>query len=334
MIKKLLYIVLAFTFGNTYSQDNYLDFDGINDVVTVTGSDNLLANSTNITMSCKVYPRRITSGFPNFNGFMGYRNESNFDFYLIQLSSTTLEARFRNSSGTAFTITYTGLTLNEWTQFFLVYNGTDGTLTLYNGDTEVGSVTANGSVPASSTGVLKLGLITYQSFNWYHDGKIDEASLWNKALSLSEISAIVSNGGEIANPLGESNLMLYYKFNQGVPYGNNATENFVNDELEVYNGTVQNFTLTGNSSNWGSDTLGAAPFQTSSLAVYPNPATDFITLSGVTAPLQVRIVDVSGRLVSESIVTDDATKIDISVLQNGVYGMQTSTGLKMKFIKQ
>lgn len=334
MIKKLLFIVLVFTFNNTYSQDNYLDFDGVNDVVTVTGSDNLLANSTNITMSCKVYPRRITSGFPNFNGFMGYRNESNFDFYLIQLSSTDVEARFRNSSGTAYTITYTGLVLNEWTQFFLVYSGTDGTLTLYNGDTEVGSVSATGSVPASSTGALKLGLISYQSFNWYHDGKIDEASVWNKALSLSEISAIVSNGGEIANPLGESNLMLYYKFNQGIPYGNNATETLVNDELEVYSGTVQNFTLTGNSSNWGSDTLGATQFPTSSMAVYPNPATDFITLSGVTTPLQVQIVDVSGRIVSESIVADEATKMDVSSLQNGMYIIQTTTGLKMKFIKQ
>jgi hypothetical protein len=334
MIKKLRFTLLLFAYTFSYAQDNYLDFDGVNDVVTVTGSDNLLANSTSITMSCKVYPRRITSGFPNFNGFMGYRNESNFDFYLIQLSSTDVEARFRNSSGTAYTITYTGLTLNEWTQFFLVYNGTDETLTLYNGDTEVGSVPASGSVPANSTGALKLGLISYQSFNWYHDGKIDEASVWNKALSLSEISTIVSNGGEISNPLGEANLMLYYKFNQGIPYGNNTTETLVNDELEVYNGTVQNFTLTGSSSNWGSDSLGTAQHPTSSMAVYPNPATDFITLSGVTTPLQVQIVDVSGRIVSESIVADEATKMDVSTLQNGMYIIQTTTGLKMKFIKQ
>jgi hypothetical protein len=333
MIKKLLFALLVFSFTFSYAQDNYLDFDGVNDAVTVTGSDNLLANSTSISMSCKVYPRRITTGFPNFNGFMGYRNESNFDFYLIQLSSTDLEARFRNSSGTAFTITYTGLVLNEWTQFFLVYNGTDETLTLYNGDTEVGSVSATGTVPASSTGALKLGLISFQSFSWYHDGKIDEASVWNKALSLSEISSIVSNGGEISNPLDEANLKLYYKFNQGVPYGNNTTETLVNDELEVYSGTVQNFSLTGSSSNWGSDTLGSTSFQTNSLTVYPNPATDFITLSGVSAPLQVQLLDISGRIVSEAWIRDEATKLEVSQLQNGIYFIQTATGLKMKFIK-
>jgi hypothetical protein len=334
MIRKLLLTSLVFAFNFAYSQDNYLDFDGVNDVVTVTGSDNILANSTNITMSCKVFPRKISSGFPNFNGFMGYRNETNFDFYLIQLSSTDLEARFRNSSGIAYSITYTGLVLNQWTQFFLVYNGTDGTLKLYAGDTEVSSVPASGSAPASSTGLLKLGLITYQAFNWYHDGKIDEASLWNKALSPSEISAIVSNGGEISNPLGETNLKLYYKFNQGIPYGANATETIVNDELEVYNGTVQNFTLTGSSSNWGSDTLGNAQFHTPSVAVYPNPATDFITLSGVTTPLPVQIVDVSGRIVSTALLLDETSKMDVSSLQNGMYFIHAGTSLKLKFIKK
>ncbi len=334
MIKKLLLTLLILAFHFSYSQDNYLDFDGVNDAVTVTGSENILANSSSITMSCKVFPRRISSGFPNFNGFMGYRNETNFDFYLIQLSSTDMEARFRNSSGTAFTITYTGLTLNEWTQFFLVYNGTDGTLKLYAGDTEVESVSASGSVPASSTGALKLGLITFQSFNWYHDGKIDEASLWNKALSPSEISTIVSNGGEISNPLGEANLKLYYKFNQGIPYGNNTTETTVNDELEVYNGTAVNFTLTGNSSNWGSDTLSTAQFQTPSMAVYPNPAADFITLSGVTAPLPVQFFDVSGRNVFTTLVVDQMSKLDISQLQTGIYFIQVGTNVKMKFIKK
>jgi len=334
MNKKLLLIVLIFALNYSYSQDNYLDFDGVNDVVTVTGSDNLVANSSNITMSCKVYPRRVTSGFPNFNGIMGYRNETNFDFYLIQLSNTDLEARFRNSNGTAYTITYTGLVLNEWTQFFLVYNGTDGTLTLYNGDTEVGSVSASGAAPANSTGALKLGLISFQSFNWYHDGKIDEASLWDKALTLDDISAIVSNGGEISNPLGEPNLKLYYKFNQGVPYGNNGTETVVNDELEVYYGAVQNFSLTGSSSNWGSDTLGSSTFPTASLAIYPNPAHDFLTISGVTTAQQVQIVDLSGRIVSTSILSNENSTVDTSALQNGVYFIQTSSGLKMKFIKQ
>jgi len=334
MIKKLLFTFLVFAFNFGYSQDNYLDFDGVNDAVTVTGSDNILASSTSITMSCKVFPRRISGGFPNFNGFMGYRNENNFDFYLIQLSSTDMEARFRNSNGAAFTITYTGLTLNEWTQFFLVYNGTNGTLKLYAGDAEVESVAASGAVPASSIGALKLGLITFQSFNWYHDGKIDEASLWNKALSPSEISAIVANGGEIANPSSETNLKLYYKFNQGVAYGNNTTVTAVNDELGVYNGTVQNFALTGSSSNWGSDTLSTLQFHTPMVTAYPNPARDFITVAGVTAPTPLQIIDISGRIVSTSLLLDETSKLDISALQKGIYFIQAGTVLKMKFIKQ
>jgi hypothetical protein len=333
MTKNSLLLLLIISFNINHAQNNYLDFDGTNDFVNVVNSDNILANSNNITLSCKVYPRRSTTGFPDFNGFMGYRNESNFDFYLIQLSSTDVEARFRNSNGEAFTITYTGLVLNQWTQFFLVYNSVDETLRLYNGTTPVGVVNASGSVPANSTGTLKIGLNIYQSFNWYHNGKIDEASLWNKALTPAEISTIVNNGGEIQNPLSQPNLKLYYKFNQGIPYGNNASVTNVTDELGLNTGTIQNFALAGNSSNWGSDTLGTTQFHANQLAVYPNPASDFIFISGLTDDLNVKIVDISGRIVSNTFLSDENSKINVSHLHSGVYFIVTDSNLKMKFIK-
>ena len=332
MIKKLLLLTLVLSFNINYCQNNYLDSDGINDYVDVPNSDNILANASSITMSCKVFPRRVTSGFPNFNGFLGYRNEINFDFYIIQLSNTEVEARFRNSSGVAYSITYAGLVLNQWTQFFLVYNGTSGTLKLYSGATEVSSITASGAIPASSTGTLKIGLITYQTFNWYHNGKIDETSLWDKALSQTEISAIVGNTGEIQNPLSQTNLKLYYKFNQGIPYGNNTSVTSVTDELGLHNGTVLNFALTGNSSNWGSDTLQTNQYNTTKLVVYPNPATDFISLDGLKENVTVKIVDVYGRIVSKAAFDVADPKIDISQLNSGIYFIYADT-IKLKFIK-
>ena len=334
MAKKLLFLLFIFSFYLANSQNNYLDFDGIDDVVDVSNSQNLVANSSNITMSCKVFPRRISSGFPNFNGFMGYRNESNFDFYIVQLSSTDVEARFRNSSGTAFSITYTGLVLNQWTQFFLVYNGTAGTLKLYNGTNEVGSVSASGTAPSSNSGTLKIGLVTFQTFNWYHDGKIDEVSVWDKALSPTEISAIVSNNNEIANPSSESNLKLYYKFNQGIPYGINTSQTFVTDELALHNGSVQNFALSGTSSNWGSDQLGIQQFNSNKLVVYPNPANDFITISGLTEQTSLKIIDVSGRIISNQIISTENSTINTSNLNSGIYFISLYDGRQIKFIKK
>lgn len=123
MKKKILSLLFFVLISNGFSQNNYLDFDGVNDHVNVVGSDNLLANSASISMSCKIFPKNATPSFPAFNGFAGYRNESNFDFYLIQLTVTQVEARFRNSSGTDFTAVYNGLVLNQWNHLFLVYNG-------------------------------------------------------------------------------------------------------------------------------------------------------------------------------------------------------------------
>jgi hypothetical protein len=334
MIKKLLVALTLFSgIHYSFSQDNYLDFDGINDYVNVTNSQNLLANATAITLGCKVYPQNVSSGFPDFSGFAGYRNESNFDFYLIQLSSTQLEARFRNSSGTAFTITYNSLTLNQWTHFFLVYNGS--TLKLYANGTEVGSVAASGSVPSSNSGTFKIGYIPFQTYNWYHDGYVDETSLWNKALSQSEITTIINNDGEIPNPQAETNLKAYYKFNQGTPYGSNAGLTTLNDEMSNANGTLINFALTGNVSNWGGATLSATSFTKNKISVYPTLAADIINFSSEDNISNIQIIDLSGRVViTEDFENKNEISINVSQLNQGVYMAIINNNQNFKFIKK
>lgn len=328
MFKKLLLLMFIGVFAAAQAQNNYLDFDGIDDYVSVQNGASLLANASAISMSCKVFPRRVSAGFPDFNGFAGFRNESNFDFYLIQLSSTDVEARFRNSDGNEFTITYTGLTLNQWTQFFLVYNG--ATLKLYANEAEVGSIPAFGSAPgvASPPSDFQVGRITFQAFNWNHDGKIDEVSLWNRELTASDVAAIVS-AGEIVNPSAETNLQLYYKFDQGIPYGENFAETSLTDS-NGNDGALMNFALTGNSSNWGSDQLAVAQYHQDGVTLYPNPATSIISISGVPGTTSYNIVDLSGRIVAEGTVSANAS-IDVSNLTKGLYFALIGTN-RLKFI--
>ena len=78
------------------------------------------------------------------DGFAGFRNNSNADFYLLQLSSTNVEARFRNSVGTNFDIVFTGLNVNQWNHFVSTYNGSP--ITLYHNGVSVGSTPANGTI--------------------------------------------------------------------------------------------------------------------------------------------------------------------------------------------
>lgn len=335
MMKKLLLLLFVMAININYSQNNYLDLDGIDDYIEISNSGTILSNAAAITMSCKVFPTRVSSGFPDFNGILGYRNEIDFDFYLIQLSSTDVEARFRNSNGVAYTITYTGLVLNQWNQFFLVYDGASSSLNLYSGGILVGSTYADGVAGGSSADYLKIGNITFQSFEWYHQGYIDEVSLWNKALTASEISNITVNSGEIANPLSETNLKLYYKFNQGIAYGDNSAEIILNDEMGQQNGLLHNFALTGTSSNWGGAALSNAAFTKTSVQLYPNPAAEFVSVSGLKGAAEIKIIDITGRVVSApDQQAAELARIDVSHLKSGVYFMVINNEQKIKFVKK
>lgn len=334
MKRKLLLLMFSFTTFNGFSQNNYLDFDGINDNVTVASSANVLSNSSTISMSCMVYPKNENPNFPAFDGFAGYRNDSNFDFYLIQLSSSEVEARFRNSTGAAFSLTYDGLVLDEWNHFFLVYDGSY--LTLFSGADEVASVEASGSVPASNSSNFKIGTIQYSTFNFYHQGYIDEVSLWNKALSGDDISAIINNNGEIAAPTDEEDLKLYYKFNQGTAYSVNSGLNTLTDEMGNLNGTLNNFALTGSASNWGSEEqMAVEGFNVTDRYVYPNPVSDVLNFSGFSEINSIKFVDLSGRtILNQEIAGSQSPSVNVSLLSNGVYFAIVNDNQNIKFIKK
>jgi hypothetical protein len=334
MKKKLLILLISISAFTGFSQNNYLDFDGVNDNVDVAGSGNLLAGSSAITMSCKVFPKNLAPSFPGFDGFVGYRNENNFDFYLIQLSSNQVEARFRNSSGVAYTVVYNGLVLNQWNHLFLVYNGS--TLKIYSGATQVASVAASGSVPSSNTSTFKIGLIQFQTFNFYHKGFLDEVSLWNKALSVAEITAIINNSGEIAMPDTEVNLKAYYKFNQGTAYGANTGLTTLIDEKGVADGTLSNFALTGPTSNWGNQAaLNATSFTKTAFSAFPNPVLNEINFTGSSEIKDIKIIDLGGRtILNQNMDLSQNASLNVSHLNAGIYFATINAEKTIKFIKK
>ena len=84
---------------------NALDFDGINNYVSVPNASAQIANG-NMAISFWVYPRNTAPGYPNFDGMVGFRNDSNADFYILHLNATSVEARFKNSNGVDHDIVY------------------------------------------------------------------------------------------------------------------------------------------------------------------------------------------------------------------------------------
>jgi hypothetical protein len=247
----VVFVFFGLMSGGAMGQ-NALDFDGIDDHVILSGGSAQIANATGISLSVWVYPTNTASGWPDFDGFGGFRNDANADFYLCQLSSTNVEARFRNSSGTTFDISSATLVLNTWQHYVLTYNGSQ--LSLYRNGVLLNSVPASGTI-TNATVPLYIGRLVYSVNNFNYLGKIDEFSIWNKALSGTEVAAAYSGVVNTTDP----HLKLYYKFDQGVANGNNPGVTTLIDTKGNGNGTLMNFALNGTTSNWVDGLLLATP---------------------------------------------------------------------------
>ncbi len=226
-----------------YAQQNALDFDNVNDYVSVSGASALIAGSTSISMTLWVYPDNDTIVFPDYDGFCGFRNNTNADFYLIRHGNHAVEARFRESGGMASDVVMTGLQLYQWHHFAMVYDG--NFLRLYHNGIDAGNVLASGTI-SSTAETFYIGDLLYQTFHFYHKGKMDEVSLWNVALTPDEVWEIYSCAIDPAS----AGLLLYYKFDQGVANGNNTGITTLLPTTGSLNGTLHNFALTGTSSNF------------------------------------------------------------------------------------
>ena len=57
------------------------------------------------------------------------------------------------------------------------------------------------------------------------------------------------------------------------------------------------------------------------LKFYPNPAKDFLTIENIERNLKLKIFEISGKLVYETLSSDTSTRVDISHFQKGQYIM-------------
>lgn len=226
------------------AQQNALDFDGIDDYVQVSNASALIANQTGFSMSCWVYPTNAAPGFPNFDGVMGFRNEMNADFYILQLSNVNWECRLRNSNNTVYTITSPTVQLNTWQHIALVFTGSN--LEFYHNGSLASSIAATGSISNAAVDMF-IGRIPFQTTPFSLTGKVDDAALWSKALSAAEVACIYQ--GDI-NP-ASNGLAAYYPMNQGVPGGNNSAQFYLDDVLSInYDGFLNGLLLSGSNSNF------------------------------------------------------------------------------------
>jgi hypothetical protein len=244
-MKKLLLTILCLTslFSAKAQNQNAMAFDGIDDYVSASGASSYVIGAQGMSITCWVYPTNSAPAYPNFDGFAGFRNDVDADFYMVQVGPTALEGRFRNDQGTAFTLTSNILTVNTWQHLALTYS--DGWLRVYKNGVLRDSMAATGGISNPNVD-FKIGTVTFSNADFLLTGKMDETSFWSRRLTDIELKCIPSNGIDTAI----SGLELYYKFNQGTAGGNNTSIASLIDSKAHQDGTFNGLSLTGNTSNF------------------------------------------------------------------------------------
>ena len=186
----------------------------------------LVANKTTFSISGLVYPQTDNS----HSGLFGFRNNTDADFYLLQLTNTNnIEARFRNSAGLNFDIVAMNLLdFGQWQHLAFTYDGSY--IRLYKDGNLVDSTAANGTI-MQSTQSFKLGALDWQGTLFHMMGNLDEIRLWDVTLSTNEINNWMCVGLDSTHP-NYTNLMGYWNLNEGIgSYTDDQTANGNNGTL-------------------------------------------------------------------------------------------------------
>src|SRR5690606_17597195 len=133
----------------------------------------------------------------------------------------------------------------QWTHIAVSFEqsaGPSGTAAFYINGEEAGSGSGN-IAPISVNSVIG----SLSNGNSRFNGSIDELKIWNTVRTPQQIRE-----GMTATVNGSSpGLLLYYDFDQGIAGGSNPALNRVYDRsANAYQGSLNNFALSGSTANW------------------------------------------------------------------------------------
>lgn len=223
---------------NSSISNNALNFDGVNDYVSVNSASGLNITS-NISLSAWVF-RNSSGKYDCIIGKDNYASNNGYSLWIYNDDKLTL--RFGNSR---IYKSIASIPSGVWVHLAGTFDGTNarlyinGTLDSYYPATS----------PSSNNGLLYLGTpqdaVGNVSYNF--SGALDDIRIWNIAISQSDIQSSM-NSELLGN---ESGLVAHYSFNQGLAGSDNTAISIVTDKsANAFNGTLTNFTKNGVSSNF------------------------------------------------------------------------------------
>ena len=238
----LLFFISMPVFINAQS-NQYLHFDKVDDFVILEEAGQYVDGTNALSITGWFYCDELSYG----QGYMGFRSGSgDGEFYMIQLSTGVMECRLVTTTGLHEYVGPAGTAIPQiWQHFAWIYDGS--ALYLYVNGNLSGSSSASGTF-SNPTVPFGIGKSLLGGFNFVYGGRVDEVTVWDKALSQSEVQDMMDN--ELTG--SEPNLQLYYKFNQGEPGGDNTAITHLISEIEspTRDAELMNFALTGATSNF------------------------------------------------------------------------------------
>lgn len=247
---------------------NALSFDGSNDYVSLSSSTPVPIGNSHYTIEAWIKPNAMGAYGIIGWGPWGTNNQVNA---LRLYNSGILNYWWGNDIGYG-----TSSLAGAWHHIAATFDGTYRRLYLDGALVATDQPGTGHAVPSASN--LCIGRTNN---NEYFNGLIDEVRVWSRALCQAELQNNMN--GELPSPTTQSGLVAYYKGNQGNAGGTNTGINSLTDaSASGYNGTLNNFALSGSSSNWvaGATTISGDV----SLGNIPSSITENLTktISGTT----------------------------------------------------
>lgn len=234
----LLFFIPYITYGQNFG--NALHFDGVDDQLQTVAPSNLGA-LLNSEFTIEMW---LNLGVSNTTRrvFFAQQNGSNFVSILLNSSSIPFFYVYVNGAVNTFVCT-DPIPTNVWTHVAFTWQktGNNGKI-YYNGVLK--TVTNTGGI--SSTQYDNTMTIGRQGNGSYpYLGAIDEFRFWSKERTQCQILA--TKNVELNST---TNLVCYYKFNEGIAGGNNNNISTVSDFTNNYHLSTVNLGLNGATSNF------------------------------------------------------------------------------------
>ena len=261
LLKIGFYIVCFFaTFtGGIYAQENALHFNGTSDFINCGNNSSLDITSTAITLEAWVYPISFQSNV--WQGNVINKADAAQTGYMLRVGNGG-QVNFNLGTGSwnELNSSVAAVSLNTWHHIAGSYDGT--TMRLFVDGVQVATLPLTANIGTSANNLFLGDDPAYPSR--FFPGRIDEVRIWNVTRTPTEIKEDMNTSTCGTIP---SNLVAYYRFNQGIANGNNPGTTTLNDETGVNNGTLTSFSLTGTLSNWvlGKDLPGSITSSTTSI---------------------------------------------------------------------